>query len=51
MFEPVHGSPPDIVRKGIADPIGQIWFAAMMLHHLGQPMAGLAIAKAIAAKI
>ena len=36
MFEPVHGSAPDIAGKGIANPIGQIWSAAMMLDHLGQ---------------
>jgi tartrate dehydrogenase/decarboxylase/D-malate dehydrogenase len=48
MFEPVHGSAPDIAGKGIANPIGQIWSAAMMLQHLGQPAAALAIEKAIA---
>lgn len=36
MFEPVHGSAPDIAGKGIANPIGQIWSAAMMLDHLGE---------------
>ncbi len=36
MFEPVHGSAPDIAGKGIANPMGQIWCAAMMLEHLGQ---------------
>lgn len=35
MFEPVHGSAPDIAGKGIANPIGQIWCASMMLEHLG----------------
>ena len=35
MFEPVHGSAPDIAGQGIANPIGQIWSAAMMLDHLG----------------
>ncbi len=35
MFEPVHGSAPDIAGQGIADPIGQIWSGAMMLDHLG----------------
>jgi len=34
-FEPVHGSAPDIVGKGIANPLGQIWSGAMMLEHLG----------------
>ena len=35
MFEPVHGSAPDIAGKDIANPIGQIWSGAMMLEHLG----------------
>ena len=35
MFEPVHGSAPDIAGQGIANPIGQIWTGAMMLQHLG----------------
>jgi tartrate dehydrogenase/decarboxylase/D-malate dehydrogenase len=35
MFEPVHGSAPDIAGKGIANPVGQIWAGAMMLDHLG----------------
>jgi len=35
MFEPVHGSAPDIVGMGIANPMGQIWSGAMMLDHLG----------------
>jgi len=47
LFEPVHGSAPDIYGKGIANPIGQIWAAAMMLEHLGHPEAGAAIVKAI----
>ena len=37
MFEPVHGSAPDIAGKGIANPIGAIWSAAMMMEHLGFP--------------
>lgn len=36
MFEPVHGSAPDIYGKGIANPVGQIWTAKMMLDHLGE---------------
>ncbi|MER9656562.1 tartrate dehydrogenase [Mesorhizobium sp. M0152] len=36
LFEPVHGSAPDIAGKGIANPLGQIWTAAMMLEHLGE---------------
>ena len=47
MFEPVHGSAPDIAGKGIANPIGQIWSGAMMLEHLGHKDAGDAIVKAI----
>jgi tartrate dehydrogenase/decarboxylase/D-malate dehydrogenase len=43
MFEPVHGSAPDIAGRGIANPIGQIWSAAMLLEHVGQPVAGQAI--------
>src|SRR3546814_104253 len=39
MFEPVHGSAPDIAGKGIANPIGQIWSGAMMLEHLGHAAA------------
>jgi tartrate dehydrogenase/decarboxylase/D-malate dehydrogenase len=39
MFEPVHGSAPDIAGKGIANPIGQVWSAVMMLEHLGQEAA------------
>lgn len=48
MFEPVHGSAPDIAGRGIANPIGQIWSAAMMLGHLGQPDAESLILDAIA---
>ena len=47
MFEPVHGSAPDIAGKGIANPIGQIWSGAMMLEHLGHKEAADAIVKAI----
>ena len=46
-FEPVHGSAPDISGKGIANPIGQIWSAAMMLDHLGEHDAARAIEGAI----
>ncbi len=49
MFEPVHGSAPDIAGQGIANPIGQIWSAAMMLDHLGEPEAARAIVSAIEA--
>jgi tartrate dehydrogenase/decarboxylase / D-malate dehydrogenase len=47
MFEPVHGSAPDIAGKGVANPIGQIWAGAMMLEHLGEHDAARAIIKAI----
>jgi tartrate dehydrogenase/decarboxylase/D-malate dehydrogenase len=47
VFEPVHGSAPDIAGQGIANPIGQIWSGAMMLEHLGEPDAAAAIVKAI----
>ena len=48
MFEPVHGSAPDIYGKGIANPIGQIWSGAMMLDHLGESAAAASIENAIA---
>ena len=48
MFEPVHGSAPDITGKGIANPIGQIWSGALMLRHLGASEAADAIEDAIA---
>jgi tartrate dehydrogenase/decarboxylase/D-malate dehydrogenase len=47
MFEPVHGSAPDIAGKGICNPIGQIWSAALMLEHIGEAEAGRAIVTAI----
>ena len=47
MFEPVHGSAPDIAGKNIANPIGQIWSGAMMLEHLGATEAADAIVSAI----
>jgi len=47
LFEPVHGSAPDISGRMIANPIGQIWSGAMMLEHLGEPAASAAIVKAI----
>ena len=49
LFEPVHGSAPDIAGKGVANPIGQIWSAAMMLDHLGERDAAAAIMRAIEA--
>ncbi len=47
LFEPVHGSAPDIAGKGIANPIGQIWSAAMMLEHLGEADAAAGIMRAV----
>ena len=47
MFEPVHGSAPDIAGRYICNPIGQIWSAALMLEHLGEADAGKAIVDAI----
>ncbi len=47
MFEPVHGSAPDIAGQGIANPIGQIWSAAMLLDHLGHAEAASAVERAI----
>ena len=47
LFEPVHGSAPDIAGKGIANPIGQIWSGAMMLDHLGHTDAHDGIMRAI----
>ena len=47
MFEPVHGSAPDIAGKGIANPIAQIWTGAMLLDHLGHPDAAAAVVGAI----
>lgn len=49
LFEPVHGSAPDIAGKGIANPIGQIWCGAMMLEWLGYKEAHDAILRAIEA--
>jgi len=48
MFEPVHGSAPDIAGRGIANPIGQIWSGAMMLRHLGHEAAAAAVEGAFA---
>ncbi len=51
MFEPVHGSAPDIVGQGIANPIGAIWAGALMLEHLGQVEAYRSIMQAIEATL
>ena len=47
LFEPVHGSAPDIAGKGIANPVGQIWSGAMMLDYLGEKEASNSIVEAI----
>jgi tartrate dehydrogenase/decarboxylase/D-malate dehydrogenase len=47
MFEPVHGSAPDIAGKGIANPVAQIWTGAMLLEHLGHEKAAQAVVRAI----
>ena len=47
MFEPVHGSAPDIAGKGIANPVAQIWTGAMLLEHLGHQDAADAVVGAI----
>jgi tartrate dehydrogenase/decarboxylase/D-malate dehydrogenase len=47
MFEPVHGSAPDIAGRGIANPVGQIWTGALLVEHLGHADAAAAIVSAI----
>jgi tartrate dehydrogenase/decarboxylase/D-malate dehydrogenase len=47
MFEPVHGSAPDIAGKGIANPLGQLWSGAMMLDHLGESASAVTLLSAI----
>jgi tartrate dehydrogenase/decarboxylase/D-malate dehydrogenase len=49
MFEPVHGSAPDIAGKGLANPMASIWSAAQMLDHLGYQQWGMRIVEAIEA--
>ena len=51
MFEPVHGSAPDIAGQGIANPIAQVWTAAMMLDHLEEAEAAAALVGAIEAQL
>jgi homoisocitrate dehydrogenase len=51
VFEPVHGSAPDIAGKGIANPVGAILSAAMLLEHVGQPEAAQRVQRAVAAKV
>jgi tartrate dehydrogenase/decarboxylase/D-malate dehydrogenase len=47
MFEPIHGSAFDLVGKGIANPIGALWTASMMLDHLGARVASTQLMAAI----
>ena len=47
LFEPVHGSAPDIAGKGIANPIGQIWSGALMFDYLGEKEAAKSIVNSI----
>ena len=47
MFEPIHGSAPDIVGRGVANPIGQIWSSVLMLEHLGEGPAARRLERAI----
>lgn len=47
LFEPVHGSAPDIAGKGVANPVGQIWCGSMMLEHLGEHEAAAAVLAAV----
>jgi tartrate dehydrogenase/decarboxylase/D-malate dehydrogenase len=49
IFEPVHGSAPTIAGKGIANPIGAVWSAALMLEQLGEPAASAQLMRAIEA--
>ena len=49
MFEPVHGSAPDIAGRGIANPIAQIWSAALLLEHIGETEAAGKVINAIQA--
>jgi tartrate dehydrogenase/decarboxylase/D-malate dehydrogenase len=51
MFEPVHGSAPDIAGQNIANPIGAVWSAAMMLDHLGHAAAAAEVVEAMAATL
>ncbi|QIV81659.1 tartrate dehydrogenase [Mycolicibacterium frederiksbergense] len=51
MFEPVHGSAPDIAGRGIANPIGAVWSAALMLDHLGHPGAAEDVMTAVTATL
>jgi tartrate dehydrogenase/decarboxylase/D-malate dehydrogenase len=47
MFEPVHGSAPDIAGRGVANPVGMLWSVVLMLEHLGHPAAAAALMTAL----
>ncbi len=47
LFEPIHGSAPDIAGRGIANPMATVWAASMMLDHLGQPEAAGLLMRAV----
>jgi tartrate dehydrogenase/decarboxylase/D-malate dehydrogenase len=47
MFEPVHGSAPDIAGRGIANPVAAIWATALMMEHLGEPAVGAGVMTAL----
>ena len=49
MFEPIHGSAPDIAGRGVANPVGAIWAGALMLEHLGEGEAAAGVTAAIEA--
>jgi tartrate dehydrogenase/decarboxylase / D-malate dehydrogenase len=49
LFEPVHGSAPDIAGRGIANPAGAIWSASLMLEHLAEPDAARSLLDALEA--
>jgi tartrate dehydrogenase/decarboxylase / D-malate dehydrogenase len=51
MFEPVHGSAPDIAGQGIANPVAAVWSAAMMLDHLGHTEASAHVLRAVEASL
>jgi tartrate dehydrogenase/decarboxylase/D-malate dehydrogenase len=51
MFEPVHGSAPDIAGRGIANPVGMLWSVVLMLEHLGHPAAAAALMSALEATL
>jgi homoisocitrate dehydrogenase len=51
VFEPVHGSAPDIAGQGLANPFGAILSASLLLEHIGQPLAAAAVANAVRATV